>query len=132
MSNFLEASTISDWVAVISLLLVVGGGFKKIRKTRIDILCQLRTFKWKLKFKAQIDSEENVMLIQNTALDYLYKVKSTMIFGSIFNPLKYQEEIFSMACHKYLKRKEGVTLEDVISSSVGLIDALILVLSTKV
>lgn len=85
-----------------------------------------------MEFTVQEDSKANVMLIQNEMLDYLYKVKSNMIFGSSFHPFRYKEEIFSMACQKYVKHIEGVTFEDVRFSTFGLIDELILFLNAKV
>jgi len=131
MSNILEFSTISDWASVITLLLAIGGIYTKAKKARIEILQQLRAFRWKLEYVPQENSEANVMLIQNEMLDYLYKVKSNMIFSSSFHPFRYKEEIFSMACQKYVKHIEGVTFEDVRLSTISLIDELTLFLSAK-
>lgn len=132
MSNTLDFSAISDWAAVITLLLTIGGIYTKAKRERIEIIKQLRAFRWNLEFTPQEDSKANVMLIQNEMIDYLYKVKSNMIFSSSFHPFRYKEEIFSMACQKYVKHIEGVTLEDVILSTLGLIDELILFLNAKV
>lgn len=132
MSNMLEFSTISDWAAVITLLLTLGGIFGKTKRERIKVLQQLRAFRWKMAYVTQEDSEANVVLIQNEMLDYLYKVKSTMIFSSSFQSFKYEEGIFSTACKSYPEHIDGVTLEDVIASTIGLTDTLIQFLDTKV
>jgi hypothetical protein len=131
MSNILEGKAISDWAAVITLFLTVCQVSQKSHKAKGEILKELREFKWRLMYTIQQDSEANVVWIQNEMLDYLYKVKATMIFSSFFNPFKYQEEIFSSACQKYAKRREGVTLEDVVTSTIDLVDSLIQTLNTN-
>ena len=70
--------------------------------------------------------------IKNEMLDYLCKVRATLIFRPSSSKFGCEATIFSMAYNRYLNHEEGVTFEDVISSTVDLVDALIEFLETKV
>ena len=122
MSSILEPAT---WIAAIALLLSIGEAHSKVKQMRVQILQQLRDFKWRLKYTPQENSPKGVDAIQNEMLGCLDSVKANMVFSSILCSFRYEREIFLDACRLYMRGQEGVSLEDVIAATIDLIDAII-------